>query len=79
MEKLKIPITALSMLKNILGVEYKGFENKRIAVNNIKKKNIMLRLYFENGKSSSGLNSNNISELIVYLFPAGKNIVAWVK
>lgn len=38
MERLKIPITALSMLKNILGVECKGFENKRIAVNNIKKR-----------------------------------------
>lgn len=62
MERLKIPITALSMLKNILGVECKGFENKRIAVNNIKKKNIMLRLYFENNKSSSDLNSNNIFE-----------------
>ncbi len=37
MERLKIPITAPSMLKNILGVECKGFENKRIAVNNIKK------------------------------------------
>ena len=62
MERLKIPITALSMLKNILGVECKGFENKRIAVNNIKKKNIMLRLYFENNKPSSDLNSNNIFE-----------------
>lgn len=38
MGKTKIPITALSMLKNILGVECKGFENKRIAVNNIKKR-----------------------------------------
>ena len=38
MERLKIPITALSMLKNILGVECKGFENKRIAENKIKKR-----------------------------------------
>lgn len=79
MERLKIPITALSMLKNILGVECKGFENKRIAVNNIKKKNIMLRLYFENNKPSSDLIVIIFSKLIVYLSPAGKNIVAWVK
>lgn len=37
MERLKIPITALSMLKNILGIECKGLGNRRIEVNNIKK------------------------------------------
>lgn len=39
----------------------------------------MLRLYFENDKSSSDLNSNNISEADSLPIPAGKNIVAWVK
>ncbi len=32
MRKQIILITALSMLKNILGVEYKWLENKRIAI-----------------------------------------------
>jgi hypothetical protein len=33
MEKVKIPITALSMLKNILGIECKGLGNRKIEVN----------------------------------------------
>lgn len=39
----------------------------------------MLRLYFENNKPSSDLIVIIFSKLIVYLSPAGKNIVAWVK
>ena len=46
MEKTKIPITALFVLKNILGAECKGLGNRRIAVNKplkqetMKKKNL---------------------------------------
>ncbi len=38
MERLKIPITALSMLKNILGVECNKLINKKITNCKLKKK-----------------------------------------
>lgn len=65
MEKNKIPITALFVLKNILGAECKGLGNRRIAVNKPLKQETMKKRTYQ--------------QQIHYHFPVKKNILLWVR
>lgn len=50
MEKTKIPITALFVLKNILGAECKGLGNRRIAATKPLKQETMKKKELINNK-----------------------------